>query len=192
MRRFVALPALITLSAIMASCQVAPPAETWGEPVKGVQLHLALAKTGLPPTPPGQLPDLEMQIRNQGSSPVTVNSDRFYCPDIEIDGVWYRSVCVVTGSSGAGYIPPGSRSDVVRTRPNGYFVRETDKMIAMPVLSAGPHSVRVRNSPESVYTVRADSTTGFVQVWLSLLSNRITIDIPESTMRRRTTTSRGQ
>ncbi len=69
----------------------------------------------------------------------------------------------------------------MRIRPNGYFIFENEKMVAMPVLSAGPHSVRVRNPAKSVYTVRADRTAGFVQVWLKLVSNRITIDIPAST-----------
>ena len=178
MKRFVAL-SLVTLSAIAASAQIPPPAETWGEPVEGVQLRLALSTTGLPPTPPGELPVFEVQIRNRGSSAVTVNPDMIDCADIEIDGVWYTQVCANTGSSRPVDIAPGSRSDVMRMRPNDAYVMF--EMHAKPAPRAGSHSVRVRNAANSVYTVRADKKAGFVQKWLKLDSNRITIDIPAST-----------
>jgi hypothetical protein len=152
-----------------------PPDDAWGDPVDGVQLRLALA-TGMPPTPPGELPVFELQIRNQGSSAVTVNPDML-CPDIEIDGVWYTQICVNTGSSRPVDIAPGSWSDALRIRPNPAHVMF--EMQGKPAPRAGPHGVRVRNP--AVYTVRADRTAGFVQVWLKLVSNRITIDIPAST-----------
>lgn len=156
---------------------VARPDDTWGDPVEGVQLRLALATVSLPPTPPGQLPAFEVQIRNQGSSTVTLIPDMLGCAEIEIDGVWYRHVCVNTGSRPVD-IAPGSQSAPLRMQPNAsYLMFETQDK---PAPRAGPHEVRIRNSA-SVYAVRADRTAGFVQVWLKLVSNRITVDIPAST-----------
>lgn len=156
---------------------VARPDDTWGDPVEGVQMRLSLATTGMPSTPPGQLPAFEVQIRNQGSSTVTVIPDVLGCAEIEIDGVWYRHVCV-TGNSRPVDIAPGSQSAVLRMQPNAsYLMFETQDK---PAPRAGLHEVRIRNS-RSVYAVRADRTAGFVQVWLKLVSNRITVDIPAAT-----------
>jgi hypothetical protein len=81
-----------------ANAQVAPGAGQWGEPVEGVQLQLALATTG-PPTLPGELPALEVQVRNRGSTAVTVNPEALVYADIEVDDVWYAQTFATYGTS---------------------------------------------------------------------------------------------
>jgi hypothetical protein len=157
-----------------AGAQVAPGADRWGEPEEGVQLRLALATTG-PPTLPGELPALEVRIRNRGPTAVTVSPEALIYADVEIDDVWYKQTFAIMGISAPVVIAPGRRSDVVRTYQNVsmMFAPSTTAPARELELRPGPHRVRLRNLTDSFDVHTADGKV------LALVSNRIAIDIPE-------------
>ncbi len=157
-------------------------ADDWGDPVDGIQLHLDESKS-LPayvsPQLPGELPHLEVQMRNVGSITVMFGLD-FDLWNVEIDGIWYRSGPFGGGSPACVQVPP----DTQKTEP--VIAVQSDNLFevnpsgpGMPPgkldLKPGRHSVRVRTAPVNrCLGVQPPVLTGIIAV-----SNVITIDVPD-------------
>lgn len=184
MKHLVALSALATLSVIVACMQIPPPADTWGEPLEGVQLRLTLAKS-VPtwlPLMSSAMPVFELQIRNRGSTSITVNPYLVHCATTEIDDVWYADPCVLTGGASTVdlgppmVITPGSIGDVFYARPKPAVAMNARQPSSIEYFDVphGTHRVRLRipAGRDAIHT--ADGKA------LTLVSNCITIDIPES------------
>jgi hypothetical protein len=172
MKRPLLLVLLLCMTSV-AGAQAAPDADAWGEPIDGVQLHLALATTG-PPALPSDLPPMEVQIRNRGRSTVTFSPEALFHANVEIDNVWYgQQAWASYGLARPIDIAPGAQSDVWRlevmigfTAPNG------DGDFRPP---PGRHRVRIRNLDlmNSGYDVHAADGNK-----LELVSNPVIVDIP--------------
>jgi hypothetical protein len=184
-----ALSVILLSTGLLASEQAVPvqPASdsnAWGDPLDGVQLRLAVSKSSPPPLP-GELPGLEMQIRNVGSGYVSYTSDTVnHMSKIEIDGVWYgpiesagnaRSISVMPGARST-LIPLTFQTFLVELDANGQ-IGEPDangKMVLFGKLDLKPgkHSVRVETS-SGPWGVENSAH----QV-ITLVSNTITVDVP--------------
>jgi hypothetical protein len=112
--------------------------------VDGAQLHLRLSKSALPQLP-GELPVLEVQMRNQGTGTVTFVAEAILRPHIEIDGVWYAEIWVGSCCSAPQQIDPNQRSVVfpIRIVQANAFELNTKPARQLKVWP-GRHSVRVR------------------------------------------------
>jgi len=171
----------------ISGAQQAPDADAWGEAVDGVQLHLGVAS--VLPTLPGELPALDVQIRNQGPEPVVVRSEAIIAARIEIDGVWYRQIVGFTGTAMPIVVAPGAESSLGRIRPIASNMDEIDARPARQLeLSPGSHRIRVQNAPEfPASQVRLAVETSSPELaekmagrdLPALVSNAITVDIPE-------------
>lgn len=155
-----------------AIAQVAPATTPWGEPVEGVQLRLALAASQPPPPPgAGGMPTLEVQIRNQGSASIRVAPEKLMFADIEIDDVWHVQTYASAGIAPTVVLAPGPQSvHAVRTGHNVFqlFAANTTAVHSFEY-RPGPHRIRVRTE-----VTTADGKR------IKIVSNRITIDIPDS------------
>lgn len=181
------LPVLLLCMASGAGAQNAPDADAWGEPVDGVQLHLGLATSG-PPTLPGELPAMEVQIRNQGPVAVVLRPEAILFAKIEIDGIWYAQQIAILGTANPVVIEPGSRSGPYVIRPVASSIHERDIHPARSLeLAPGSHRIRVRNAMElsaSEFRLAIErSSPGQVVKWTgkdvpALVSNAIVVDIP--------------
>lgn len=190
MKHFVAL-CLLALSAITACAQIPPPPNTWGEAVEGVQLRIALPKKlpvgWFPPTADKLLklmPLFELQIRNRGTASITIDPIERLCPDTEIDDVWYGGMCVNTGGGSGGPmdIAPDSMSRVFFLRPAPAVARNTQSVDKIDFFELHPGSYRIRLQISALVQLPKsrngiDTTDGKA---LTLISNRISIDIPAS------------
>lgn len=169
---------VVVLVALMDAATRAPGAEvpesdTWGEAVDGVQMSLSLA-TALPVLP-GELPALGMQIRNRGSTAVSVQPEALYFAQIEVDGVWYAQDADIVGINSHVIIAPGAQSAVGFSQPKALLMHEIGaKAPSRFVLRPGSHRLRVRNLTEQrLLNVR--TTEGRM---LELVSNYVAIDVP--------------
>jgi hypothetical protein len=166
--------------------------DDWGEPVEGVQLHLGLATSG-PSALPGELPALEVKIRNEGPSAVVIRPEAIHFARIEIDGVWYDHDFVIAGTAMPKVITPGSQGDFGPLRliaSNMYDVsaRPPRRLELVP----GTHRVRLGNSMQlPVGEMRAAIKKSSPELARrmagkdvpALVSNTITIDVPELSAR---------
>ncbi len=155
----------------------ASDADAWGDPVGGVQLHLAVAKNA-PPQLPGELPHLEIQICNMGNGNVIFNFDTLnLLSTIEIDGVWYGPIALrdpfsreVIGNPFNDRPPltPGQQSMII---PMGSIVPRNGLDLG---LSQGKHTIRIQTPAN----VRDGFQTTTAVKTVKLMSNAITIEIP--------------
>lgn len=146
--------------------------DDWGAPVGGAQVRIAISATAPPPLP-GELPVLEIQLRNQGTGVVTVSFEAMTSGPIEIDGVWYQQI--YAGGNGTNHgVTPGTTtaSFLLRTYLNAMFT--VDAPHAALDLSAGRHTIRVRTSNSAPFSI-ADAASDK----LVLTSNMLVIDIPQ-------------
>ncbi len=170
----VLLIACLYASAQSAANQPATEADSWGDPVDGVQLRLAVSKSPplyAPPQLPGDMPHLEMQIRNVGTDAVNVSCYIGEMAQIEIDGVWYVSggFGVTASCRPPPGLGPGTQSANIPLLAN---VIDGGKIVSADQihLAPGKHSIRVRTpSSGGVWT----------QGWITLVSNAITVEIPD-------------
>lgn len=154
----------------------APELNSWGDPVDGIQLGLAVAppeKVGPPPTAV-ELPRLEIQLRNVGSDTVTYSSDSLgQGSEIGIDGIWHAPGPYFGNAARQPGLVPGARSGIIRLSFQEFLV-ELDASRQMVFtnhldLKSGQHSVRVR-------TLDVQNSSGQA---ITLVSNVINIDIPD-------------
>ena len=165
-------------SAQAVASQYVSDANAWGDPVDGVQLRLAVSKNPppyLPPQLPGDLPYLEMQIRNVGTDTVTFNCYIGQTAQIEIDGTLYdQGVLTVTASCapppGLG---PGSQSANISLSLQTLVVNRKSVPADKLDLKPGKHTIRVK-TPSGDWGVFIGGSTV-----ITLVSNAITIDIPD-------------
>jgi hypothetical protein len=150
-----------------------PQRESWGTPIDGVQLRLAVAADASPYLP-GQLPTFEVQLRNAGSGPVSYGLEAILFGDLEIDGVWYREAHAGSCCSSRQEIAAGTQGDTWPLRVIQTFVFELNARPARTlVLAAGKHSIRVRSVSNELYDIRTADGRG-----LALVSNPVEFDIP--------------
>jgi hypothetical protein len=172
---------MLSLCWLASAQSVATPptsdAIAWGDPVDGVQLHLALAKN-LPafvaPSRPGDLPHLQLEIRNIGARTAAFNCYIAQTSEIEIDGTWYEpGGFFETGTcANAPALPPGSQSGPVLLAFQ--FVVVNGKSVLFDGFHVGPgkHVVRVRTTSKSFGV--EDSAHNLI----TLVSNFLTVEIP--------------
>ena len=137
-------------SAQSATLQAASGADAWGDAVDGVQLRLDLAKNPppWPPQLPGELPHLEIQIRNIGTDVATFSCHVGQTSQIEIDGVWFDQGAFAETAACA---PPqalrsGTRSENISLPLRTLFVNLKEVAADKRNLKPGEHTVRVRTA----------------------------------------------
>jgi len=147
----------------------------WGDPVEGVQLKLAVAKNA-PAPPPGQLPRLDVQMRNLGTETVTFNIlGLTSLSRVEVDGIWYAPGTQFHSWNLVGDAAPGAESASVALSLNGLLELDPKGAHAVGkklVLIPGKHTVRVRT-----YDGSLGIHTSAHQI-ITLLSNVITLETP--------------
>jgi hypothetical protein len=146
--------------------QQTPEADSWGEPVDGIQLGLDISQDASALLPVF-LPYLEMQIRNMGTHTVNYSCYLGQTAQTEIDGVWYKpGGFVVTASCHPpSPLAPGTRTGKIPLSLRFYVGRQIvpfDKLNLTP----GKHSIRVRAS------------VGDFPV-MTLVSNALGVEIPD-------------
>lgn len=126
----------------MQSAPTQRATEGWGDPVNGIQLHLAVASNATLP-PSGDLPPLELQLRNVGQDPVIFSPYAISCgSDVEVDGVLHApGISAGTGSPAEFPLVPGA---VSKTIPVDFFVNKGSHCARPFSLQPGAHSVRIR------------------------------------------------
>jgi len=151
-------------------------ADSWGPAVDGVQLRImpAPAQPGPTPTSPA-LPELRGQLRNQGHDVVSFVAEAVGYPSVEIDGVWYSEVRAGSCCSGAQLVPAGSSSGEISIRFDPRHIYSLETPPRKLALRSGPHTIRLRtfSSAPMIY-IRGSAGRD-----LTLLSNPITIDVPD-------------
>jgi hypothetical protein len=158
-----------------ATVQKIPESDGWGEPVDGVQLKLAVSATASPV--PGEMPLLEVQLRNQGMAPMTFIGEALIHPEIEIDGVWYVQAWAGSCCSAPRQVAPGGTSELLRLR---VIPAQTFNVNAKPTrtlaLEPGKHSVRVRTASRESFYVQVAGSRRIV-----LTSNMVTLEVAPRT-----------
>ena len=158
------------------ACPQTPQARgtgAWGEPVQGVQLQLAVA-TNAPPPLPGQLPRLDLRLRNLGSDTITYNIlGLANLSRIEIDGIWYASGSEFHSWNLVGDVAPGAQTTSVPLSLNRLI--EADPKGAHAIgkkldLTPGKHTLRVRTFDGSLGLHNSAQQT------ITLVSNVVTIE----------------
>ena len=182
MRHVRFLSVLLLASGLLASAQSnalrpGSDADGWGDPVDGIQLHLALAKNLPPhvaPSRPGDLPRLEMQILNRGTGPLTFSCHLGQVSEIQIDGVWYEP---------GGFFETGTCPSPPNLMPEHQssaiflafqFLVANGKSVAFDGFHVGPgkHVVRVRTPSNSLGV--EDSAHNLI----TLVSNSVAVEVP--------------
>jgi hypothetical protein len=166
-------------SAQSATVQAASGADAWGDAVDGIQLHLAVTKNPppWPPQLPGELPHLEIQIRNMGTDVAIFSCHVGQMSQIEIDGVWFDQGGFVETATCAPPPELGSRSQSANISLPLQTLVINRKLVPADKLNLKPgkHTIRVM-------TAFGDSGRFGVFVGgsatVALLSNAITIDVP--------------
>jgi len=150
-----------------------PDSAAWGDPVQGVQLQVAVAKNARAPLP-GQLPRLDLQLRNTGSGTITYNILGLGgLSRIEIDGVWYVPGSEFHNWTLIGDLAPGAQSPSVPLSLNRLLEADPKGAHAVGrklVLIPGKHTVRVKTFDGSLGVHNAAQQT------ITLVSNVITIE----------------
>ena len=148
-------------------------ASAWGDPVQGVQLQLVVAKNAKPPLP-GQLPRLDLQMRNMGTGTITYNILGLGALSrIEVDGIWYVPGSEFHNWTLIGDLAPGAQSPSVPLSLNRLVEADPKGAHAIGkklVLIPGKHTVRVKTFDGSLGVHNSAQQT------ITLVSNVITIE----------------
>ena len=173
-----ALPALLVVLASFPRNTAAASRQddAWGEAVEGVQLRVVAVplEKGVAPTKV-DLPRFQVQIRNQGTRPVTFNPVAItLSSNLEVDGEWYSAPWGGSCCPAQQTVPPGGRSAVfdVVFRNGPYALSPGSKALA---LTPGTHSIRLRSAGGDRFSVTIEGTAPGQVV---LVSNLITIELP--------------
>ena len=166
-------PALVLLLIGIQPTTVQEPqvSDSWGQAVDGVQLRLAVSANPLPAL--GELPLLEVQLRNQGPGPMVFIGEAIGHPEVEIDGVWYVQAWAGSCCAAPREIPAGGTSEPSRVRviPAQTFALNVRPARTLDV-KPGRHSVRLRTvTHDMIYVQRVGSRR------IVLTSNTITFEV---------------
>jgi hypothetical protein len=165
----------VTIRDSLASFQrSAPSAESWGEPVEGIELRLASKNTTSVSL---GLQDLEMELRNRGSMTVLFAPDPLsHLVNLEVDGVWYAPMGAAGGDPSTRTLQPGMAAKVP-VRFQTYLVEldaSGNRLLSNKlVLKPGRHTIRVRTPDTRGITIQ-DTTPRELRV----ISNHVVVDVP--------------
>ena len=173
--RDVTYPHVTRGAAQLGAQQPTPELNPCGDPMRGVELCLAISTLGkdAPPSTAVELPHLEMQLHNVGSNTVTYSLDMLSQGSaIEIDGIWHARGAYAGNFADQPGLVAGARSEIIRLSFQEFLVELDANRQAVFTnnlnLKPGQHSVRVR-------TLDVHDSSGQA---ITLVSNAITIDIP--------------
>jgi len=170
---FAALCAIASDAHAQPVAAEAREASAWGDPVQGVQLQLVVAKNAKPPLP-GQLPRLDLQMRNMGTGTITYNILGLGgLSRIEVDGIWYVPGSEFHNWTLIGDLAPGAQSPSIPLSLNRLIEADPKGAHAIGkklVLIPGKHTVRVKTFDGSLGVHNSAQQT------ITLVSNLITIE----------------
>jgi hypothetical protein len=172
------IAASLLLSLAIWSLAQNPTSESWGNAVDGIQFRLAVPTRSFSAQPKAvQIPELHVQLRNQGNRAVTYQREALYVwVEIEIHGVWYRdgsmTCCTVPQT-----LAPGNQTAVLPVRFEDRNLFQLDSNGAPTTslrLTPGKHSLRVRTfSGDRRISLQTSPPRGIV-----VISNPATVEIP--------------
>ena len=148
----------------------------WGEAIEGVQIQLSVA-TNAPRRPTGEMPALEVRLRNTGSAPATYSWEAIGHANLEIDGVWYVETWAGSCCSGRVTVAPGDSSAAIIINYDRKNIFDPGSSpVRFLSLAPGRHTIRVRADSNDRFDIHTPQRRG-----LRLISNAITIEIPNGT-----------
>jgi len=122
----------------LAQSSAVTPEAPWGEPVNGVQIRLRQATPGKVPLRKDLWIQLEMDIRNHGTSTFVYKTGKYFY-HAEFDGVWYE--CRAGYNGGYSSVDVGRESDdrMAMSLDGSFWYDAKNKLLS---LTPGKHTVR--------------------------------------------------
>jgi hypothetical protein len=120
------------------------------------------------------MPTFEIRLRNRGTSAITFVSEALSsAPEIEIDGIWYRSAGGGSCCTNPQTVAPGADSNPLRVTIENKLMFEFNSNQQLKLMS-GKHSIRIRNYSTDRINITAQGATPHRIV---LISNRIDFEV---------------